>query len=302
MTGVVPPVLVMRPAVPLTEVTVPLPLLLKVVQSVLVKYPLTDVVAAGIEIAGVAPPDDTTGAVPVTPVTVPEPLLLKVVQSAALNAPRLAADAVGTFSVITGVVVEFATVELRSVPEVPKVSAATEVTVPPATAEATVAVVIRPCASIVTTGICVDDPYVPALTAVFAIEMVGDAPTPVPFATNICPEVPNICVNETLPALDSVRMPFPDAFARFNTCPVRLIVGFAACPLPSAMAIPEPLTAMFLGVTVLEPVFTAKPVPAVFKEAVAPCKDSFKVDCAPPSVIPMPKLLEIALLLGRVVS
>ena len=54
-----------------TLVTDPLPLPLNVFQSVLVKYPLTDVVAAGIEIAGVAPPDDTTGAVPVTLVTVP---------------------------------------------------------------------------------------------------------------------------------------------------------------------------------------------------------------------------------------
>ena len=71
ITGVVPPVLVIRPAVPLTEVTVPLPLLLKVVQSVLVKYPLTLAVAAAMLIAGVAPPDDTTGAVPVTLVTVP---------------------------------------------------------------------------------------------------------------------------------------------------------------------------------------------------------------------------------------
>ena len=33
---------------------------------------MTDVVAAGIEIAGVAPPELTTGAVPVTLVTVPE--------------------------------------------------------------------------------------------------------------------------------------------------------------------------------------------------------------------------------------
>ena len=55
-----------------TLVTVPLPLLLKVVQLVLVRYPLTLVVAAGIEIAGVAPPELTTGEVPVTLVTVPE--------------------------------------------------------------------------------------------------------------------------------------------------------------------------------------------------------------------------------------
>jgi hypothetical protein len=59
--------------VPPTEVTVPVleVLLLNVFQSVLVKYPFTEVVAAGIDIAGVLPPEDTTGAVPVTLVTVP---------------------------------------------------------------------------------------------------------------------------------------------------------------------------------------------------------------------------------------
>lgn len=57
----------------LTLVTVPVleVLLLNVFQSVLVKYPLTDPVAAAIEIAGVVPPEDTTGAAPVTDVTVP---------------------------------------------------------------------------------------------------------------------------------------------------------------------------------------------------------------------------------------
>ena len=61
------------PAVAATLVTVPLvfDLLLNVVQSVLVKYPSTEVVAAAILIAGVAPPLDTTGAVPVTDVTPP---------------------------------------------------------------------------------------------------------------------------------------------------------------------------------------------------------------------------------------
>lgn len=106
-------------------------LLLNVDQSVEVKYPFALALAAAIEMAGVVPPEDTTGAVPVTLVTVPEPLLLKVVQSAELNTPRLVADAVGTFSVITGVVVLLATDDERSVPDVPKVSAATEVTVPP---------------------------------------------------------------------------------------------------------------------------------------------------------------------------
>ena len=55
--------------VPVTDVTVPEPLLLKVFQSVEVKYPFTDVVAAGILMAGVVPPDDTTGDVPLTDVT-----------------------------------------------------------------------------------------------------------------------------------------------------------------------------------------------------------------------------------------
>ena len=73
MIGVVPPVEVIRPVVPLTLFTyVPAGcLLLNVFQSVDVKYPLTDVVAAGMLIAGVVPPDETTGEVPVTAVTVP---------------------------------------------------------------------------------------------------------------------------------------------------------------------------------------------------------------------------------------
>ena len=84
-------------------------------------------VSAGV-VVGVA--TVTIPPVKLTLVTLPLPLLLNVVQSAALTAPRLAADAVGTWSVITGVVVPFATVLDRSVPVVPRVSAATLVTVP----------------------------------------------------------------------------------------------------------------------------------------------------------------------------
>jgi hypothetical protein len=73
-------------------------------------------------------------AAPVLPVVVKvivPCLLLNVVQSVEDRAPLLVALAVGTFSVMTGVVVPFTTVLDRSVPVVPMVRAATLVTVPP---------------------------------------------------------------------------------------------------------------------------------------------------------------------------
>jgi hypothetical protein len=77
-------------------------LLLNVFQSVLVKYPLTDVVAAGIAIVGVTPPVLVTGLVAPTLVTVPEPLLLNVVQSVLVKYPFTLVVAAGML--ITGVV------------------------------------------------------------------------------------------------------------------------------------------------------------------------------------------------------
>jgi hypothetical protein len=73
------------PAVAATLVTVPLPLLLKVFQSVLDKYPSVAALDCEMLIAGVAPPEEAIGEVPVTLVTVPLPLLLKVFQSVELK-------------------------------------------------------------------------------------------------------------------------------------------------------------------------------------------------------------------------
>jgi hypothetical protein len=87
-------------------------------------------------VTGLPEIDKKAGTDAATEVTVPVPFPLKVDQSALLRTPRLDADAVGTFNVMTGVVVPFATVELRSVPDVPSVNAATEVTVPPPPPEA----------------------------------------------------------------------------------------------------------------------------------------------------------------------
>ena len=102
-------------------------------------------IAGGLDKSNVPPrvrlPDVVTVPVRVRPLTVPVPLtlvtvpvllvlLLNVVQSVELNAPRLLALAVGTFKVMTGVVVPVATVDVKSVPVVPKVKAATLVTVP----------------------------------------------------------------------------------------------------------------------------------------------------------------------------
>ena len=99
-----------------------LALLLKVFQSVELKYPSTDVVATGIEIVLVVL---TKGEENVNADSLP----LNVVQSALLNAPLLEADAVGTFKVIKGVVVLLTTLEFKSVPLDPKVNE-TLVTVP----------------------------------------------------------------------------------------------------------------------------------------------------------------------------
>jgi len=125
-TGVVNDGLVERTTFPLpVEVVTPVPPLTTgnaVPDNVIANVPLV--------VIGEPVTDKNDGTVAATLVTVPLPLLLNVVQSAELNAPRLVADAVGTFKVITGVVVPLATVEPKSVPVVPKVNADTLVTVP----------------------------------------------------------------------------------------------------------------------------------------------------------------------------
>lgn len=125
-TGVVNDGLVERTTFPLpVEVVTPVPPLTTgnaVPDNVIANVPLV--------VIGEPATDKNDGTVAATLVTVPAPLPLNVVQSAELSTPLLLAEAVGTFNVITGVVVPLATVELKSVPVVPNVSAATLVTVP----------------------------------------------------------------------------------------------------------------------------------------------------------------------------
>ena len=116
--------------------------------------------------------DSTDGTVAETEVTEPDPLLLNVVQSVELKAPRLVAEAVGTCSVITGVVVEFATVEDKSVPVVPRVKAETEVTVP----RVLFAIVIEPVELV-------------TVIPVPAVKVVLVSVFPVVLPINICPLV-----------------------------------------------------------------------------------------------------------------
>lgn len=64
------------------------------------------------------------------PASVMSPFELNIDQSEADNKPLLEIEAVGIFNVIVGVVVPFVTLLLKSVPVVPNVKAAIEVTVP----------------------------------------------------------------------------------------------------------------------------------------------------------------------------
>jgi hypothetical protein len=111
-----------------------------------------------------------------------------------------------------------------------------------------------------------------------------------------------IILGESVPDPVKATMPAPLALAKANGKPVKDTVGLPDWPSPFAISIPEPLTAMSLGVTVPKPVFTGKPLPAAFKEAAAPFIPTVKADSAPPSVKVKPVLADKARLLGRVGS
>ena len=115
IAGVVPPLLVTLPVVPLTLVTVPtliepprLVLVPLIVMAELANCALVTVPDRSV--VGIVP-EAVNALVPLTLVT----LLLKVVQSAESNAPRFVADADGRLNVWVSVALEM----LKFVPDVP---------------------------------------------------------------------------------------------------------------------------------------------------------------------------------------
>ena len=141
--------------------------------------------------------------------------------------------------------------------------------------------VIRPSESTVIVGYV----YVPEDTPVVDNDNVGFPPSASPFATSICPPVPVMVTGDIVEPVFKASNPEPAELASASGSPERLIVGLPDTPVPLEIAIPEPLTAILLGVKVLAPVLTTKPVASELSCAVAPFKLIVYAPCAPPSVI-----------------
>ena len=127
----------------------------------------------------------------------------------------------------------------------------------------------------------------PGNTASSAIEKTG-LPTPFGFVIPIWLAVPVNVVEVIAPALVSTIKPLKLAFARFRTCPAKVIVGLPAIPSPSEIARPVPETAIERPVMAVEDVFTWNPVPEFTSDNKAPVVLILKSPCAPPSVIDNP--------------
>ena len=238
-------------------------------------------------IAGVVPPDDTTGAVPVTEVTVPPGLdelivwLGQVPVIVTLDPATKAGVAVPEPPLTTlrmpPKVIEPAVGVLGVKPVVPPLKNVT----PPAVLLD--AAVNRPYASTVN----VADEYVPAVTAVASKPKDGLL-APLPSVTMIWPDTPVMVRFAMVVPPTTASMPVPDVLARAAGKPVSWKVGLPATPLPLVTDRPFPLVVSVTGVMVDTPVLTMMPVPSPFRLVRAPVRLICSAACMPPSARLMP--------------
>ena len=115
----------------------------------------------------------------------------------------------------------------------------------------------------------------PGRTGLLAIETVGDPPIPVPLLTSIWFDVPRIDVEETVPPVVRVKMPFTLAFAKFKTCPDNETVGLPDTPSPLDTDKPAVPAAIVRPVSVVLFVLTCSPVPELLSDRRAPVVVTF---------------------------
>jgi hypothetical protein len=103
---------------------------------------------------------------------------------------------------------------------------------------------------------------VPGNTALLANPIVGFPANAFPFVTDVWFATPSIDLGVNVEPDKTVTSPDPDIPAKDAGRPLRLIVGLPACPSPSAMLRPLPVTAMLRG-TIDPETLTANPFPAL---------------------------------------
>ena len=112
----------------------------------------------------------------------------------------------------------------------------------------------------------------PGKTGLLANPTVGAPATESPLVTVVWLAVPAIDVAPTAPAVVIVSRPLALTPANESTFPVKETVGFPDTPLPFAIEMPLPETAMLRATTVVPEFLTTTPVPAPSRLPEAPLR------------------------------